>query len=145
MQICFLSPVQRAAPAHKGASVSSLLKPPAVNQPWCTRKNLTFLVTDKHTAVLCLDRPTIRFLWVRLFTNVHTQNTPPPLLCHVEENLALRNILFWRTKWWQPNEKIWNEAASYPTLSVFFFHFNTLNQLKSCFFCCCLKNLHNHI
>lgn len=124
MRITFLLSAQRAALSLRKASVSSLLKPQAVNRPWFTMRNQTFFVSGKQSAVLFWVWPTMCFLCSRCLW-VHTcvlhAHTPPPLFCHVEDNLALGNKYFWKTKMTTAKQgKILVQwEPSYPVSSVF--------------------------
>lgn len=121
MRITFLLSAQRAALSLRRASVTSLLKPQAVNRPWFSMRNQTFFVSGKQSAVLFRVWPTMRFLCTVWYTSVYSYtHTPPPLHCHVEDNLASGNKYFWKTKWRQPNKKIHVQwEAPYPASSVF--------------------------
>lgn len=110
------------------ASVSSLLKPQAVNRSCFTMRNQTFFVSGKQSAVLFRVWPTMRFLCfcgTQAHTEpsalTHTHKTPPLLLFVTwKDNLALGNKYFWKTKRRQPNKKILvQREAPYATSSVF--------------------------
>lgn len=57
--------------------------------------------------------------YILTYMHKHT-HPPPPLICHVEDDLALGNTCFWKTKWRQSNKKILVQwEAPYATSSVF--------------------------
>lgn len=122
MRITLLS-AQWAALSLRMASVPRLLKPQAVNRPCFTMRNQTSFVSRKQSAVLFWVWPTMRFLCVHCSTQAYTHtyaHTPPPLLSHVEDNLALGNKYFWKIKWRQANKKILVQGeAPYAISSVF--------------------------
>ena len=72
MPITFLLSAQWAALSLRKASVSSLLKPQAVNRPCFTMRNQTFFVSGKQSAVLFRVRPTMHFLCALRYTSAHT-------------------------------------------------------------------------
>lgn len=121
MRITFLLSAQWAALSLRMASVSSLLKPQAVNRPGFTMRNQTSFVSGKQSAVLFRVWPTMRFLCALRGTRAPAYaHEPPPLCRHVENNLALGNKYFWKTKWRQANKKILvHREAPHATSSVF--------------------------
>lgn len=115
MQITFLRS------ALRGASVSSLFEATGSKSApihWETRPSL---LAEKQSAVLFWVWPTMRFLCALLYISVCMHaHKPPPLFCHVDDNLALGNKYFWKTKCRQPNKKIFLQwEAFYPTSYVF--------------------------
>lgn len=77
MPITFLLSAQWAALSLRMASVSSLLKPQAVNRPRFTMRNQTFFVSGKQSAVLFRGWPTMHCLCALRYTSAHTHKHHP--------------------------------------------------------------------